>query len=181
MKHSGKVFCLAPVLALVLTAPATRADGPEKTKDVKEQLEEISRKLDRMIGQNESDAREMRDALRRLDERVRALENLRDEITASARRNTRFSPSLSTSAYPPATGGFGTIRLRNTSLVGATVILNNRTSYEVPALGSATVSMVPAGEITYRVIANGFGEIQPTPFTSTLKPNETLTIEIYPR
>jgi hypothetical protein len=180
MNCSRVTLVLVPLLALALTAPATRADGPEKTKDVKDQLEEISRKLDRVLDQ-QADVEKMRDAVRRLDERVRALENLRDEITASARRNTRFSPSVSTSAYPPAAAGTGTIRIRNTSPFRATVILNDRASYEVPALDTITVSAVPAGDLNYRVIANGFGEIRPTPFTSTLKPNETLTIEIYPR
>jgi hypothetical protein len=183
MKHIGKTLGLAVLLALAMTASTVRGQGPEsKPKDLPQQLEDISKKLDTLILQNQAnqaDVRELRDAIKKLDERLRALENLREQIAASARRNTRFSPPTTISAYPPDAAGTGTIRLRNTSPSFAQVYLNGR-YYNVPALETVTLPNQAAGEFTYLVLADGFGEITPT-LTRTLRANETYTITIYPR
>jgi hypothetical protein len=180
MRHTGTTLGLTALLAFVLTGSTVRADGNdvEKQKDVKQLLEEITRKLDAMNDQNRIEVRDLRESLRRLDERVRALENLRDQLSTSARRNTRFSPSTTTSAYPPP-AGTGTIRLRNDTLTFAQVSLNGR-FYNVPPLETVQLPNQPAGEFTYRVLADGFGEIT-QPLTRTLGANETFTITIFPR
>jgi hypothetical protein len=182
MKPTGTMLGLAALLAFVLTTTTVRGEGTsdiEKTKDVKQQLDDIAKKLDLLINHNQADIGELRESLRKLDERVRALENLRDQLSTSARRNTRFSPSTSTSAYPPTSGGLGTIRLRNDTLVFAQVYLNGR-YYNVPPLETVQLPNQPVGEFTYRVLADGFGEITPT-LTRNLGANETYTITIYPR
>jgi hypothetical protein len=181
MKPTGKMLGLATLLAFVLSASTVRGDNPEKPnlKDEKQLLEDISKKLDGLITKNQADMRELREALQRLEERVRALEGLRDQLSTSARRNTRFSPSTSVSAYPPELNGTGTIRLRNTSPTFAQVYLNGK-AYNVPALETVVLPSQPAGEFTYRVFVDLFGEITPT-LTRTLGANETYTITIYPR
>jgi hypothetical protein len=184
MKHNGTTLGFATLLAFAMTASTVRGEGrdnPEKSnlKDEKQLLEDISKKLDGLMLKNQTDVKDLREAVQRLDERVRALENLRDQLGSSARRNTRFSPSTTISAYPPPMGGAGTIRLRNDTLTFSQVYLNGR-YYNVPPMETVQLPNHPAGEFTYRILADGFGEITPS-LTRTLNANETFTITIYPR
>ncbi len=166
MKLTSKLLGLFTLLALATTSSTVRAD-PEKQKpkdvqqEILDEIKNLNVNLSLSINQTKAEVKDLRDTVKKLDDRVRALEILNDQIMASARRNTRFSPSNPStriSAYPPGATSTGTIQLRNTSLTFVQVFLNGK---------------------TYN-LAEGFGEITPT-LTRNLGDNDTYTITIYPR
>ena len=74
--------------------------------------------------------------------------------------------------------GTGAIHLENRSAVPATVLLGGK-SYRLSPLQTMVLASQPAGNFTYSVLAEGYGEIRPA-LTRVLASGETFTITINP-
>jgi hypothetical protein len=178
---------------------AMKTDGPVTGQDaLMRRLEEISRALQEMKGmkqQVDSNSNAITDLRRRHDEmldeiskainRVGKLEQdfvrMRSDARLSPlepdRRVSAALPMAPDSPPPPVTPtrpmGMGTIRLVNTYVMPVNVVVDGR-----PVMLSPGQSMNmdrPAGNFTYEVVGIQGNALR------TLNPNETLTIQVYPR
>jgi hypothetical protein len=177
MLRAFALCLLAALIAPLLLAAEDKrkADGPnnadsERWQAMDKQLKKISddlAELQSRIGRHEqAGAVEMKE----LNERLGRLEKTVESLRSATRSSSYFSPS--------APGTTGTIRLENRTALPATVVLGNR-SHALAPLQSILLQSQPAGNFTYAVAVEGFGEIR-APVTRALAAGETFTIAINP-
>jgi hypothetical protein len=146
----------------------------ESLKDVRADLERLSKRLDNGSEVVNERIDRVRSAIRGLDDRIKQLEHDLDALRAQATTSNRISnyPGPGNGSTPPPASG--TIRLRNTFPDQVSVVVNGQSHQLLPG-ETAVLPNQPAGPFTYEVLG-----IQP-PRTVTLAPNERFTITVYPR
>ena len=154
----------AALLALVAAGPARAVDPevPPTNKDIADKLDRIQRDLNEL--------KDLRRDVNDLSQRVTRIEqNLRGAPDPRGR----------ISGYMPPAGDTpqGTLRLRNSSNVVATVTVNGRPFRLEP--NERIAEPFPAGPFTYDVQVDGFGVIRPA-VSRTLPANQTFQITITP-
>src|SRR5262249_25773368 len=118
-------------------------------------------------------ARELRDEVRALRERVDQLER---EMNRSGRISGSFDPDAPRSAT-------GTIDIQNQNAVWTATVIVNGTSYVIPARQGRRLERTPAGPFTYSVFAAdslGVSYNIRAATTATLVAGNTFSITINP-
>jgi len=190
MRNWKNVIGIEALLAAVLaTAPALAAapedpPKPDKVDKVLEKLKDLDTKLGaletikrdiaslqaelKLLQQNTTgEIKDLKDRNDKLEARLKELEGQLNQIAKTRIAN-----------FPPA-GATGRVRLRNSFTRPARVIINER-SYPLEPGQSADISNLPVGALSYEVIVDGWGIVQPR--TTVMLLAESLrTIEIYSR
>jgi hypothetical protein len=168
---------LLPLLGLAADAPPRAKDAPPKTDAESGRWDALHKQLAE-IRDGVAELRHRRDT----DDKARAIEMdvLKDRLDKieKALEGLKGSTRISSSFTPGTAPATGTVRIENRSGVGATVVLNGRT-YSLAPLQTITLAPQPAGNFTYSVGADGFGEIR-APTTRVLGAGETFSIAINP-
>ncbi len=129
----------------------------ESLAGLKKVIEEYVKETNLNVAQAQADIKSLRD-------RVAALEELMQKMTASTR--------VSASPPSPAVGRIRLLNLYNTQM---TILLNGK-SYRLAPNQTEELRDQPAGAFTYEVLS-----VNAQPVTRTLAANETYTIFVYPR
>jgi hypothetical protein len=172
--------------ALTLWSLSARAAEPadQKADDLKEIRNLLSRIEMRLATQQsvtdvmldivKKDLRDLREEVSRLQRELADVRSRASTPPAAPTTTSNYggTPSTSLSVGPPAPTA--TLRLVNTHFIDMTALING-TLVTVPPGAQRTVT-VPAGVVNYQVFQ------VPEPMKSrTLVPNETLTLQLYPR
>ncbi len=106
------------------------------------------------------------------------LSRFRDFDDRLRRLEDRVGTNRDAVRIPPRSLDTGSIRLRNTSGLPATVFVNGA-SYSLSPYESRTLSYQPAGVFNYEVEVEGYGVVRPRT-TRTLAARDLFQITIYP-
>jgi hypothetical protein len=197
MKHTLKTLGLFALAMALLTGPALAADAADG-KDVARHLEEMNKllkeiknKLDTLDSLNtsgkltlaEKDIMELKQRLEGLEKQVKSNEEatrtaFEKVATSLDRLNNNLTTVMKSTNPPGPNPNTTTIRLQNNSSVFATVIVNG-TAYSLQSGEIRDLPNQSVGDITYSVLAEGFGQIQP-PVVRTLVAGKRFNIFINP-
>src|SRR5579885_1661807 len=182
MMRTWRALGFSALLAAAFTAPPALADNTDQKKTDGEKLDELLKtqkdikKSLESIGQDLKDtaaaAQQAQAGVAGLSERIRSLEERVRELESKVGQG----PTVRKSGFGPIPNGKGRIRLVNRYNARATVILNSRPYPLQP--GQEEVVDVPAGNYTYLVLVDGYGEV----LAATSRPiaaNESRTIEVF--
>jgi hypothetical protein len=173
MMHHGILAGIAALVAVLFAGAPIRAGNPELLDEMRKEIRELKEDMANLrrsvLRDNELANREMK----LLHERMARIEDSMARLAAPPPGASTRSASSFTPAAPMPTG---TIRLYNTMPTEATLYVDG-VGYAVPPFSVRTLPNHPVGAITYQ--ASSIGGIGPT-VRSTLAPNETLTVRIYP-
>ena len=104
---------------------------------------------------------------------------IKDQITRMELAINKLAVTRSAASYTPPVPANATIKIANTSPVGASVIINGKV-HKVAGLQTLAIPNQNVGDFNYEVMADGFGIIQQLS-TRSVAANETFIINIYPR
>lgn len=171
MRPQPLIAALIPLAVLLLAVSAGQAADPERTSDLRGEVELLKRKLDLLQQMVEADRKLLEDSVTLLDRVSRKLDTIERRLDRQPDRSTVLMPTR------PALGvQTATIRLDNRLAVPAQVTIDG-VNYTVPAFSQSVLANQDVRMITYQVTGAGYGLSLPK--ATMLRAGETWTLTIY--